>query len=241
MRLPLLFAAVAGLALLAVACETTENIEVQAPAQAEGIRVSGTGEASGPPDLAVLDLGVLAEAKTVEKARDIAAEAMNDVLDALKDDGVADEDIQTRQFRIDPEYEFPDGKRELIGFRVSNMVQVKVRDLDSVGEVIDDVAEAAGDIVQVHNLRFTIEEPEELEAQARREAVAEARSKAESLADLAGVKLGEPLSINESFGPRPIPFFEAPLAVGRGAAEVTPIEPGELEVSVSVDILFAID
>jgi hypothetical protein len=120
------------------------------------------------------------------------------------------------------------------------MVQVKVRDLDSVGEVIDDVAEAAGDVVRVQNLRFTIEEPEELQAQAREQAVADARAKAESLADLTGVKLGEPLSINESVGPRPIPFFEA-VPMGRGAAEVTPIEPGELEVSVTVDILFAID
>ena len=239
MRFPVLFAAVAGLALLAVAC-TTENIEVQPAGQVQGISVSGTGEASGAPDLALLDLGVSAGGKTVEAARDTAAEAMNDVLEAVKDNGVEDKDVQTRQFRIEPEYEFPDGKRVLIGFRVTNTVQLKIRDLDSVGDIIDDVADAAGDVVQVQNLRFTIEEPDELRAEARKEAMTDARDKAETLADLAGVKLGKPLSINESFGPRPVPFLEA-VADGRGGAEVTPIEPGELEVSVSVNVTYAIE
>jgi uncharacterized protein YggE len=238
-RFPILFAGVAGLALLAVAC-TTENVEVQPSTQLHGIHVTGTGEASGAPDLAILDLGVSAEAKTVERARDTAAEAMNDVLDALKDDGVADEDVQTRQFRIEPEYEFPDGRRVLIGFRVTNVVQVKVRDLDRVGEVIDDVADAAGDVGQVQNLRFSIEDPDTLKAEARKEAVADARAKAESLAELSGVKLGEPLSVNESVGVPP-PYLLETTFMGGGAAEVTPIEPGELEVSVTVDVLYAIE
>jgi uncharacterized protein YggE len=239
MRLPLLFAAIAALAVLAVAC-TTENIEVQPPTQVQGISVSGTGEASGPPDLALLDLGVSVEGKTVKEARDRAAEAMNDVLKAIKDDGVADEDIQTRQFRIEPEYEFPDGKQVLRGFRVTNIVEVKVRDLDGLGEVIDDVTEAGGDVVQVQGLRFTIEDPEALRAQARQEAMADARAKAESLAELADVKLGKPISINERADVPPPIFFEAaPLA--RGVEEATPIEPGELEVSITVDVLFAID
>ena len=241
MRFPILVAAVAGLALLAVAC-TTENVEVQPSTQLHGIRVTGSGEASGEPDLAVLDLGVSAEARTVESARDTAADAMNDVLDALKDDGVADEDVQTRRFRIEPEYEFPDGRRVLIGFRVTNVVQVKVRDLDRVGEVIDDVAGAGRDLVQVQSLRFSIEDPDALKAEARKEAVADARAKAESLAELAGVKLGKPISINESTG------FAAPrllgaipeMAGGLGGAP-TPIEPGEMEVSVTVDVLYAID
>jgi len=239
MRVQMLFAAVAGLALLAVACDT-EKIEVQPPAQAEGISVSGTGEASGSPDLALVDLGVSAEGETVKEARDTAANAMNDVLEAVKDDGVADEDIQTVQFRIEPEYEYPDGKQELIGFRVTNIVEVKVRDLDRVGEVVDDVAKAAGDVVQVQSLRFTIEEPEALRAEGRKEAVADARSRAESLAELAGVKLGKPISIAESAGLVELPFLEAAPAA-REAGEATPIEPGELEVSVTVDVLYAID
>jgi hypothetical protein len=153
---------------------------------------------------------------------------------------VAEKDVQTRQFRIEPEYQYPDGRQELIGFRVTNIVEVKVRDLDRVGEVIDDVAAAGGDVVQVQGLSFTIEKPEDLRAQARQEAMADARARAEGLADLAGVKLGKPLSVTESATTPPSPFLEAAPA-GRGAQEATPIEAGELEVSVTVDILFAIE
>ena len=235
----LLLAVLLCLAALAVAC-TTENIKVQPPAQVQGISVSGTGEASGAPDLALLELGVSPEEKTVKEARDSAATAMNDVSDALKGDGVAEEDVQTRQFRIEPEYEYPDGKQVLIGFRVTNIVEVKARDLDRLGEVIDDVAKAGGDVVQVQGLSFTIEEPEELRAQARQEAMADARARAEDLAELAGVKLGKPISVTESAGAPPVAFREA-APMGQGVEEATPIEAGELEVSVTVDVLFAIE
>jgi len=234
-----LLAVLVGLAALAVAC-TTENIKVQPPAQVQGISVSGTGEASGAPDLALIELGVSAEGKTVEEARNTAATAMNDVLDALKGADVAEKDVQTRQFRIEPEYEYPDGTQELIGYRVTNIVEVKVRDLDRVGEVIDDVAKAGGDVAQVQGLSFTIEEPDELRAQARQEAMADARARAESLAELAGVKLGKPISVTESTGASPVAFREA-APMGQGVEEATPIEAGELEISVTVDVLFAIE
>jgi hypothetical protein len=234
-----LLAILLGLAALAVAC-TTENVQVQPPAQVQGISVSGTGNASGAPDLALVELGVSTEGKTVKDARDAAATAMNDVSDALKSDAVADKDVQTRQFSIEPEYQYPDGRQELIGFRVTNIVEVKVRDLDRVGEVIDDVAAAGGDVVQVQGLSFTIEKPEDLRAQARQEAMADARARAEGLAELASVKLGKPLSVTESTTTPPSPVLEAAPS-GRGAQEATPIEAGELEVSVTVDILFAIE
>ena len=235
----LLLALLLCLAALAVAC-TTENVKVQPSGQAQGISVSGTGDASGAPDLALLDLGVSAEGKTVKEARDTAATAMNDVSGAIKGDGVADKDVQTRQFSIEPEYQYPDGKQELIGFRVTNIVEVKVRDLDRVGQVIDDVAKAGGDVVQVQSLSFTIEKPEDLRAQAREEAMADAQARAEGLAELAGVKLGKPISVTESAGVPPTAFREA-APTSQGAGGATPIQAGELEVSVTVDVLFAIE
>lgn len=240
MRKTLLIAVLLGLAALAVACTTNENVKVEPSGQAQGISVSGTGQASGAPDLALLDLGVSTEGKTVKEARDAAATAMNAVNDAVKGDGVAEKDVQTQQFSIEPEYQYPDGKQELIGFRVTNIVEVKVRDLDRVGEVIDDVAAAGGEVVQVQSLTFTIEKPETLRAQARQEAVADASARAASLADLAGVKLGKPISVTETTGTPPIRFgIAAPSA--QGGAESTPIQPGELEVSVTVDVLYAIE
>jgi uncharacterized protein YggE len=236
----LLLAAALGLGVLAMACTTNEKVEVQPPSQVQGISVSGTGEASGAPDLALLDLGVSAEGKTVKEARDTAATAMNKVLGALKDDGVADKDVQTRQFRIEPEYDYPNGKQVLIGFRVTNIVEAKVRDLDRVGEVVDDAAQAGGDVVQVQGLSFSIEKPDDLRAQAREEAMADASARADDLAKLAGVKLGKPLSINESTSIPPTPYLAGATMEGTAQAP-TPIQPGELDISVTVNVVFAIE
>ena len=240
MRKTLLIAVFLGLAALAVACTTNENVKVEPSGQAQGISVSGTGQASGTPDLALLDLGVSTEGKTVKEARDAAATAMNAVNNAVKGDGVADKDVQTQQFSIEPEYQYPDGKQELVGFRVTNIVEVKVRNLDLTGQIIDDAAKAGGDVVQVQGLTFTIEKPETLRAQARQEAVADARTRAEGLADLAGVKLGKPISVSETTGTPPIPLRAAVPMTG-GAESTTPIQAGELEVSVTVDVLYAIE
>ncbi len=240
MHKTLLIAVFLGLAALAVACTTNENVKVQPSGQAQGISVSGTGQASGAPDLALLDLGVSTEGKTVKEARDAAATAMNAVNSAVKGDGVAEKDVQTQQFSIEPEYQYPDGKQELIGFRVTNIVEVKVRNLDSTGQIIDDAAKAGGDVVQVQGLTFTIENPETLRAQARQEAVADARARAEGLAELAGVKLGKPISVSETTGTPPTAFRNA-MPGAAGAEMATPIQPGELEVSVTVDILYALE
>jgi len=236
--------ALAGLATLAlaVACTTEETVQVvPGGAQAQGISVTGTGEASGAPDLALLTLGVSTEEKSVKEARDKAAAAMNAVVSSLKDNGVDDKDIQTQQLSIYPEFDYADGRQELRGFRVTNIVSAKLRDLDRVGEVIDDAAEAGGDLLQIQGLSFTIEEPDELRAQAREEAVKEARAKGERLAELAGVKLGKPISINEEgfFQPPPIPLARGALEAAPAAE--TPIQPGEMEVSVSVSVVFAIE
>ena len=240
-RAAFLVAASAAALALAVACTTEETVQViPGGAQAQGISVTGTGEASGAPDLALLTLGVSTEKRSVKEARDEAAQAMDAVLSSLKDNGVEEKDIQTRQLSIEPQFDYIDGRQQLRGFRVTNIVSAKVRDLDRTGEVIDDAASAGGDLVQVQSLSFTIEEPDDLRAEAREEAVAEARAKAERLAELAGVKLGKPITINEEgFVQPPIPFARGELAAAPAAE--TPIQPGELEVSVSVSVLFAIE
>ena len=226
-----------ALALLAGACtfETTVLPEDTRPT----ITVAGSGTASGSPDIALLTFGVEAEAESVAAARDRAAEAMSAVLDALRADGVAEEDIQTTRFSIQPRYEFPDGRQVLVGFVVSNVVTVKIRDLDNVGRLIDAPVAAGGDLVRIENLRFTIDDPSTLQAQAREEAMREARERAETLARAAGVSLGPPVSITESGGPVPI-ALEAAAARELLEAE-TPIEPGELEVRVDVQVAYAIE
>ena len=240
-----LFIAMAALALLAfalVGCESQETITVPPGAQAEGISVYGSGSAFGAPDVAMLQMGVSVLKPSVKQAREQAASAMQDVLDSMKDNGIDEKDIQTTYFSVQAEYNYVDDRQELRGFRVTNIVTAKLRDIDKTGDVLDDAIKAGGDLVEVQSVNFTIDDPDELRQEARREAVEDARQKAEALAELAGVKMGKPLSIFESGGPVPVSYRGAAEMEALPAAEPpTPIEVGELEVSIDVQIVYAIE
>jgi len=228
----------AAIGLLALGC--TETTVVREDRETSGITVSGSGSAFGQPDVALITLGVQAEADSVGEARSQAAGAMDAMLTALKDGGVAEDDIQTTRFSVYPVYDYTDNRQELRGFVVDNTVTAKIRTIDDTGDLIDAAVEAGGDLARVDNLQFTIDDPSALEDEARRAAMAEAKQKAETLADEAGVDLGAPRSISESGGPVPVPFAGAELALTQDAAR-TPIEVGELEVVVSVQVVYGVD
>ena len=122
------------------------------------------------------------------------------------------------------------------------MLQVKVRDIDKAGEVIDDAVDAGGDLLQVQSISFTIDDTTALRSEARAEAVADAQAKAEELATLAGVDLGKPTYISESIStPYPQPYFDRGVGLAMEEAAVTEISAGELEVVVNVYMTYAID
>jgi hypothetical protein len=227
------------LALLGAACEGDKVTVATQQSQSMGISVGGEGKVSGAPDIAVLTLGVSALAPSVKDARDQAATAMNGIVDSIKGNGVDGKDIQSTQFSIQPEYDYRGDTQELRGYRVTNIVTARLRDIDNTGKVIDDAVAAGGDLTQVQGIDFTIDDPSKLQDEARAEAVEDAQTKAERLADLAGVKLGKPLSISESGVASPMPSREALL--GGAASDVSPIEPGEMEVTLDVQVLYAIE
>jgi len=122
------------------------------------------------------------------------------------------------------------------------MLQVKVRDIDKAGEVIDDAVEAGGDLLQVQSISFTIDDTTALRSEARAEAVADAQSKAEELATLAGVSLGKPIYISESIStPYSQPYYDRGGVYAMEAEAVTEISTGELEVVVSVYMTYTIE
>lgn len=220
-----------------IGCEG-DTITVTQPSEViEGIQVTGSGSAFGEPDVAVLSLGVSTERDSVEKARAEAADAMQKVLDSLKNNGVSEKDIQTQHFSIQPQYDYIDGQRILRGYRVTNMVSAKIRNLEQVGEVIDDAA-AGGDIVQVQSIQFTIDDPTALQAQARVEAMKDAKAKAETLAKESGVTLGKPTFISEATGSYAPTYRFDEKASAEG---ITPIETGELEIAVTVTVIYEIE
>jgi hypothetical protein len=227
------------LALLGAACEGDKVTVATQQAQSLGISVSGEGKVSGAPDIAVLTLGVSVLAPSVKDARDQAASAMNGVVDSIKGNGVDGKDIQSTQFSIQPEYDYRGDTQELRGYRVTNIVTAKLRNIDNASKIIDDAVAAGGDLTQVQGIDFTIDDPDKLQDEARGEAMKDAQTKAERLADLAGVKLGKPISISESGAPSPMPLSRNAAELGGEAS--TPIEPGEMEVTLDVQVLYAIE
>ena len=270
---------IAGRATLAMAHDTDSGMNLVESSGSDGdsdapytgpsgIWVSGSGKASGAPDVAILSLGVESLEDTAAAARTNAATAMNRVTRALKAAGIADSDIQTRYFNISPRYQSVEVERcdsgdgdiegklgetakkscytvwesRLIGYSVSNQASVKIRNLASVGTIIDKASDAAGNLVRINGISFSIEDPQALQDEARADAVADMKRRAELLAELSGVKLGRLVYITEgaSYVP-PQPLYgraEAAFAASLDAA--TSISPGELDVSVTVQGVFLI-
>ncbi len=208
--------------------------------QQEGIWVSGQGEVTVVPDLATLWLGVEAQADTVAEAQEQAMGAMDAVMDALTDNGVDEDDIQTQYFNIDQVTRWDDDEYVVIGYRVTNMVTAKIRDIDNVGTVIDAAAEAGGDLIRINNIAFSVDDPSDYYEEAREEAMDDAKEKAEQLADLAGVELGLPTYISEGTIYSPVDYRGMDVMAPSAEGYETSISPGELEVTLTVQVAYAI-
>jgi uncharacterized protein len=238
-------ALIGGLAVLLAACgtaagSTPQEITVNTSEEAtSGISVSGMGEVTGTPDTVEVGLGVSVLGETVDEAATTAAEKARALIESLTTNGVAEEDITTTDYSIYPEYDYSGNEQRLIGYRVSNTVKAKIRDLDSTGAVLDAATVAGGDDVVVNGLSFSIEDNDELVAAAREAAWNDAMTKANQLAELSGQTLGEATTITEtvSMPPIPIPYAEE-AAVDR--AVETPIEPGTSAVTITLQVQFGL-
>lgn len=238
---------VAGVALVGaavVAGGRGDGASAETPATQRGISVSGIGEVTIRPDTSWVDVGVTARADSVEAARNQAAEAMNKVIEALKAQGIAENDIQTTSFNISPEYDYSSTTAVLRGYVVSNTVSAKVTgDAGSIGEktgkVIDAAAAAAGNTATVNGVRFGLSDDSAAMSDARKRAVEDARSKAQELAGLANVKLGDVTFISESGSGGGGVYYAADAAL-MAERSATPIEAGRLTVTASVSVTWAI-
>ena len=239
-----LILAVVGLAGCGPGSTTIEGIEgINISSQQEGIWVNGTGKVSTVPDIVDLRLGIEAQSASVAEAQTQAAEAMNKVMAALTTNGIAEKDIQTQRFSIRQVTKWDRETEEEVvtGYRVTNTVVAKIRDIDKTGNIIDAVASAGGDLTRIDNISFSVEDPSEYYEEARGKAIADAKDKAEQLAKLAGVKLGKATYVSESTSvPRVYPEIEVEMAAFKAAPAATPISPGEAEISLTVQVGYAI-
>lgn len=244
MRRATIVGVIGALALVAAACTpsvTVENTGADAQGSPAGISVQGTGKIAGTPDTLTMSFGVSVTDDSVTAAVASAAESADAVIAALTSAGVAEDDIQTSNYSIHPQYNYRNDTQELVGYQVNNTVTAKVRDLDAAGAIIDDVAAAGGDTVIVSGVSFSIEDNEELVEAARAAAWEDANTKAEQLADLAGVTLGSPNSIVETFSSPPVPIRFDEVALSAVSDTVTPISPGTQQVAVTLTVGYEIE
>jgi uncharacterized protein len=226
--------------VFALAAATATAALFAAPALAQMVpppAISVTGEAnmSVAPDQAQIDGGVSTDAKTAREASDANNAAMGKVLLALKGAGIDEKDYQTSRLSLQPQYA-PNrtGPSPVVGYRASNRVTIKVRDVAKVANIIDVLVGAgANDIGGIH---FVVTQASKLLDEAREQAIADARRKAQIYAKAAGVTLGEPIAISEQGAPTPM--FRSKVAAGMATS--APVAQGEETLSVSVSVSWAI-
>ncbi|GEO83859.1 MULTISPECIES: SIMPL domain-containing protein [Alphaproteobacteria] len=214
----------------------------QSPREAT-IIVSGEGDAAIAPDMAILNLSVVREAETAEEALRANSQAMSEVLADLKTKSIAERDMQTSNFSVDPLYrqdKTDDGSYVapvIVGYRVSNGLTLRVRDLTKLGTLIDAAVKLG--VNQGGGITFTNDNPEAAITEARKKAVATAIEKAKVLTEAAGVKLGRVIEISENFArPMPQPMYRAAMA--KEMSDAAPIAAGENQYTVTVNITYAI-
>ena len=208
------------------------------------ISVSGVGEIYARPDLALISFSVVAEEKTVADALAKNSEVMNEVIEFLKNSGIEDKDLKTTTFRVSPRYEWrngskviypPSGERVLVGYEVTQSLQVKIRDMSEIGSLIEGATNAG--VNEVNSLEFTFDNEDELKKQAREQAIDKAKTKAKELASQLGVRLGRIADFQES-AVSPV-FYDMKEAYGLGGA-APEIETGENLIKSSVIITYQI-
>lgn len=215
-------------------------------------QVSGEGKELAIPDIAELSFGVLTEGgKNLAELQNQNSEKINKTIAFLKEKGIEVKDIKTQYYNISPRYQYFScpvpltgemmamscPPSEIIGYSINQNVSVKIRDLNKVGDIVAGVVEKG--VNTISGPSFTIDDPEELQNKARKEAIAKAKENAETVARSGGFKLGKLISIQEGIS-LPVPMlYERAYVLGKGVAlEAPSIEPGSQEIQVTVTLVY---
>lgn len=217
------------------------------------ISVTGEGEVFAVPDLATFSVTVTEEAKEVKGAQTVATKKINDIITYLEKEGIAEKDIKTTSYNVYPKYEWiemvcpggqrcPGGKQEMTGFEVSQSVEVKVRDTEKAGDLLSGVGSLGAN--NVSGLNFTIDEEDDLRAEAREMAIEDAEEKAQKLASQLGVSLVRIVGFSEDGAAQPLYYKrEAMMAMdagGGGGAPAPDLPAGENRLVSNVTITYEI-
>lgn len=204
------------------------------------LTVSGEGQVDSKPDMAIITMGAVAEARTAAQAMRQTSVVTADILALLGQAGVAARDMQTSSMSLSPVWDnpresSPGGRPEITGYQASNTVTVRVRPLDELGSILDVVVENGANLFQ--GLSFGLQNPKPAQDEALQAAVVDAMRKAALYADAAGLTLGDVLELSETTGTRPMPFENMRMSA---MAEAVPIAEGEVTSRAQVTMVFAV-
>ena len=223
---------------LALAVLLAASLPALADAAPPTLSVTGEAQVSVAPDLAQIDGGVTTEAKTAREASEANNKAMAAILPALKAAGIAETDIQTARLSLFPQSPSsklqPSGPVQITGYRASNRVTIRVRDVTKVAATIDALVAAGAN--EIGGINFMVSQESKLLDDARVKAIEDARRKAEIYAKAANVRLGAPVSISEEGSAGPVPVGRAQFKANVGAQ----VAPGEETLRVSVSVSYEI-
>lgn len=212
------------------------------------ISVSGSGEATAIPNSARFTAGVTNERETVEAAQNQSAEEINGIISYLEDAGVPEKNIKTINYNVSPRYEYPGegtigrrtGERQLVGYEVSQTLEVTVDDTDQAGQLLSGVGSRGAD--NVSSLRFVVDDREAVEREARVNAIADARENAEALAGALGVRLDKVVGYNEQGGVSPYYRMETAMAADDASGGAAPKLPtGENRIETQIEVVYKIN
>ncbi|MFA6447244.1 MAG: SIMPL domain-containing protein [Patescibacteria group bacterium] len=204
------------------------------------ISIEGTGKVVAKPDVAKITLGVTTDGASVKDIQDQNSKKMNAIIAAVKDLGVKADDIQTQQYSVSPRYDWANGKQTLLGYTITQQVEIKVREVDKAGTVLAKAGELGAN--QMGDMQFVIDDPSALEAQARGKAIEDAKTKAEALASQLGMTVVRVVSFSESSNASypPIAFGARDMAMKSEAVAAPQIEVGTNDVIKNVSVVFEV-
>lgn len=206
------------------------------------VTVSGEGKVYAKPDIALTSLGIKTEGVTVAAVTKTNTDIMNAVIEAVKELGIEEKDIQTTNYTLTPSYDYTETFGTIFrGYTLSQNIQVKVRDFTKIGDVLSQATSKGANLV--NDLQFTIDNPEQFKEQARAKAIAQAKANAENLAKESGISLGKIINVYESYYPYAVMYNSAAKGMGGGVADSAPvptIQPGQQEINVTISLTYKV-
>lgn len=238
---------IAFVALLLIDKGTQLNDKFRDKNPTNTIGVTAEGKVKAVPDMATVNLGVITQGASPSAVTDENSKKVNKIVDYVKQQGISKDDISTSQFNIYPQYNYNNGKNEIVGYELRQTVSITIKGVDKSTETLNKILQGAVSqgANEINGVSLSFDDPDNLRQQAREEAIAKAKEKAQELARAAGLKLGRVISVNEAGSTYPQPYYGAAYGMGGGmmaeAKSASPnIEPGQQDIVESMTVVFEV-